>query len=320
MGLFDRFRRIADNDQPIRQSLVGLVLGLLRDRNGRIRVEDAISVAATIVGERCIDAAGEFSLRDHELTPGSRVFSTRANELICGDISEGGVNQIPTDSVVGVLRARLDSRLYSDAEFPDIAEVFRQFAARIGDTSDWGKVPLSVHQDHLPDILPLKVGYETRVRVDDILSSVRDNKAKSLRIATEALAEILAKVASTIDHKVALTLAIETINGMAKTAPMVHPKHLFVGGLVAMGFDATGKYLLTVSHSGRGVFFTETWERVARDTALAYPTDGKAVGIGPIDGQVIGVEERNERRDRIEMRSPDGRFHLIGESDGIIVT
>jgi hypothetical protein len=27
---------------------------------------------------------------------------------------------------------------------------------------------------------------------------------------------------------------------------MAHPKHLFVGGLVAMGFDATGKYLLTV--------------------------------------------------------------------------
>ena len=101
---------------------------------------------------------------------------------------------------------------------------------------------------------------------------------------------------------------------------MTQRKHLLVGGLVAMGFDATGKYLLTVTHSGRGVFSTETWERVARDTALAYPTDGKAVGIGPIDGQVIGVEERDERRDRIEMRSPDGRFHLVGEPDGITVT
>ena len=53
---------------------------------------------------------------------------------------------------------------------------------------------------------------------------------------------------------------------------------------------------------------------------LAYPTDEKAVGIGPIDGQVIGVEERDERRDRIEMQSPDGRFLLVGESDGITVT
>lgn len=100
---------------------------------------------------------------------------------------------------------------------------------------------------------------------------------------------------------------------------MAQPRHLFVGGLVAMGFDATGKYLLTVSHSGRGVFSTDSWERVARDRAAAYPSDGKAVGIGPIDGQVIGIIERDERQARIEIRSPDGRHHLIGESDGIMV-
>jgi hypothetical protein len=98
------------------------------------------------------------------------------------------------------------------------------------------------------------------------------------------------------------------------------PTHLLVGGLVAMGFDATGKYLLTVSHSGRGVFSVGTWERVARDPALAYPNDGKAVGIGPIGGQVIAVLERDERRERIELPSPDGRYHLIGESDGITIT
>jgi hypothetical protein len=101
---------------------------------------------------------------------------------------------------------------------------------------------------------------------------------------------------------------------------MAHHKHLLVGGLVAMGFDATGKYLLTVTHSGRGVFTTDTWERVSRDSALAYPIDGKAVGIGPIDGQLITVEERDERCDRIEIQSPDGRCRLVGESDGITVT
>lgn len=101
---------------------------------------------------------------------------------------------------------------------------------------------------------------------------------------------------------------------------MAQDKQLFVGGLVAMGFDATGKYLLTITHSGRGVFSTDTWERVARDTALAYPTDGKAVGIGPVDGLVIGVQERDERQDCIEMQSPDGRFRLVGMSDGIKVS
>lgn len=96
-------------------------------------------------------------------------------------------------------------------------------------------------------------------------------------------------------------------------------KHLLVGGLVAMGFDATGNYLLTVAHSGGGVFSTWSWERVSRDTTVAYPTDGRAIGIGPIAGQVIEVRERDERRDRIEMQTPDGRFQLVGESDGITV-
>ncbi len=100
---------------------------------------------------------------------------------------------------------------------------------------------------------------------------------------------------------------------------MSEVKHLFVGGLVALGFDATGKFLLTISHSGRGVFAVGTWERVARDAKLAYPEAGKAVGIGPIDGQVFPVLERDETRAQITMNSPDGRFQLIGESDRITI-
>ena len=87
-----------------------------------------------------------------------------------------------------------------------------------------------------------------------------------------------------------------------------------------MGFDTTGKFLLTVSHSGRGVFAAGTWERVARDTKLAYADSGRAVGIGPLDGQVIEVLERDETRDQITMQSPDGRYQLLGESDGITIT
>ena len=87
-----------------------------------------------------------------------------------------------------------------------------------------------------------------------------------------------------------------------------------------MGFDASGKYLLTVSHSGRGVFSADTWERLARDAAVIYPADGKTHGIGPLEGQLIGVVERDERQDRIELDSPDGRHHLTGESDGITIT
>ena len=87
-----------------------------------------------------------------------------------------------------------------------------------------------------------------------------------------------------------------------------------------MGFDTTGRFLLTVSYSGRGVFAAGTWERVARDTKLAYPDAGKVVGIGPIDVQVIEVLERDERREQIVIQSPDGKFHLLGESDCITIT
>jgi hypothetical protein len=86
-----------------------------------------------------------------------------------------------------------------------------------------------------------------------------------------------------------------------------------------MGFDGTGKFLLAVSHSGRGVFSTDTWARVARDPEVTYPCDGKVLGIGPLEGQPITVTERNEKRDQIEMTTPDGRCRLLGESGGITI-
>ena len=101
---------------------------------------------------------------------------------------------------------------------------------------------------------------------------------------------------------------------------MSQPKILFVGGLVAMGFDATGQFLLTVTHSGRGLFSVGSWQRVARDTNRAYPENGKAMGIGPIQGQTIPVAERDENGGQMNLVSPDGKFHLLGESDGITIT
>jgi len=224
MKFFDRFLKGAGDkstetvDAPMRKALVDLVLNGLRDKNNRIHVEDTLSAASTIVGERCIDAAGDFPLRDHNLAPGSRAFSTKANQLICGDVAE--ISQLPKDSIIGILRSRLDPTQFTDADFPSLPEVFKQYAARIGNPADWGKVPLSVPQDNFPFIQPLRVGYETRHRVDQILDPIHGDKKRCLRIAVESLAEILKMTASAIDHKLALMLAIETINGMAKTAPM----------------------------------------------------------------------------------------------------
>ncbi|MBL9135983.1 MAG: hypothetical protein JNK85_08955 [Verrucomicrobiales bacterium] len=224
MGFFDRW--LGTNSSPeaadkvARQRLVEMVLGALRDPSGRIRVEDAISVAATIVAERCIDAAGDYSMRDHTFAPGSRVFSDRVNQLICGDDAAATVETLPASTVLGHLRRRLDPGTYRNADFPAMRLVIQSFAAGTGDANDWGKVPLSVPTEHLPWILPLQAGYETRAQVDGILRPMRDDPPRCLRIATEALAEILMMVATSIDRRHALALAVETLHGMSKTAPM----------------------------------------------------------------------------------------------------
>jgi len=86
------------------------------------------------------------------------------------------------------------------------------------------------------------------------------------------------------------------------------PKHLSIGGLVAAGIDSTGGYLLIVSHSGRGVFSTDSWERVARDTEIVYPEAGLARGIGPLDGVCVPVKEINYGTGQLRFSSPDGKF------------
>jgi hypothetical protein len=96
-------------------------------------------------------------------------------------------------------------------------------------------------------------------------------------------------------------------------------RYLHIGGVVAVGFDPTGEYLLVITHSGRGVFSTRTWERVARSTELAYPTGGVGVGIGPIDGQAIPVSEMDYETGHMRAVSLDGRIVLECESSGIAV-
>jgi hypothetical protein len=95
--------------------------------------------------------------------------------------------------------------------------------------------------------------------------------------------------------------------------------YLAIGGLVAAGFDASGAYLLTVTHSGRGVFSTGTWERVARDYTIVYPESGASVGIGPIGGQTIHVTEMDFQKGAMRLTSSDSRITLDCESSGIAV-
>jgi hypothetical protein len=210
--------KIARAEMAASQSLFRFLLDGLEVPGQGTRAEEAISSAASIVAWRCIEAAGDYDPRNHQLVPGSRVFSTRVNELFSGD--DDKLSAAPPDSIVGILRGRLLGRGYSQEDFPELAEVFRDLAAKIGDPADWGRAPLSVPEDNRPALLPLQVEFETRATVDQLFAGLKGDKMRCLKAATLALAEVLVAVEHVIDHRVALLLALETINGMAKTAPM----------------------------------------------------------------------------------------------------
>jgi hypothetical protein len=92
---------------------------------------------------------------------------------------------------------------------------------------------------------------------------------------------------------------------------------LHVGDLVAIGIDPSGRYLLTVSHSGRGIFDTNTWQRVARDPKLSYPTEGRAVGIGPLAGQSLPVTEINYNTSTLDHAAVSEKY-VVSYTEGVV--
>ena len=103
-----------------------------------------------------------------------------------------------------------------------------------------------------------------------------------------------------------------------------------IGGLVEIGFTESSEYLLTITHSGRGLFDCSTGEKIARDhstlDALAVWRDStylRAKGIGPVSTEWIplsglwggGLRKNTEDGWRVNVYAftwPDE--HLILES------
>jgi hypothetical protein len=210
--------RVPADDESCANALFHVLAGNLK-RNGRIRAEDIIAAAASITGELCIEAAGDFNPRKHQFVPGSRVFSDKVNELFSGKSADVGMETAPAESIVGILRDRVLAAGYTKSDLPSLRSIFEHFAANIGKPSDWGKVPLSVPEGNSPLVLPLQVAYETRSTVDRLFQPI-PNPQEKLRAATLTLSQVLIAVQEAIDKKIAVLLALETVNGMAKTAPM----------------------------------------------------------------------------------------------------
>jgi len=92
---------------------------------------------------------------------------------------------------------------------------------------------------------------------------------------------------------------------------------LHIGGLFAVGFDDACRYMLAVSHSGRGVYDTGTWVKVSRDATVVFPENGRISGIGPIERSLIVVQEKDYGAETLEGISPNNKFRYRYE-DGIL--
>jgi hypothetical protein len=68
-------------------------------------------------------------------------------------------------------------------------------------------------------------------------------------------------------------------------------KSLIVGGATSVGIDPSSKYLLVVSHSGRGLFKLSDGRRVARDYEVFGPWyyGAQSVGFGPLHKVTIPI-------------------------------
>ena len=197
------------------QKLFEILCSVL-SRDGRIRAEDLIVAAASVTAELCISGAGEFDPRRHDFVPGSRVFSDKVNELISGNSTE--IETAPSHSVVGILRNELLSSGYASSDFGSLREIYSSFAANPLKPDEWVKIHWSVPEGNRPYILPLRVAYEARPTVDSVFRGL--NPSQRLRSSVMTLVKVLVAVRDVIDKRIALLLALETINGMAKTAPM----------------------------------------------------------------------------------------------------
>ncbi len=229
MALFGLFGKKEEDGRPkpvpirelgyFRQILTTMVVKGLTEKDGRIRAEDAVTLMATIAAERCIDAAGDIPLRDHELVPGSRVFSDKINTLLFGASGGGSWEELPPFSCFGCLRDQWLAQGFQKVDFPDLKQVLEHFAANTGKPEDGGSVPLTVPKENLPRLSPLKIGFESRANVDKVLRQLPD-KFSRLTASLWALAEIVNQTRASLSPPVGIRLAVEILHGMAKTAPM----------------------------------------------------------------------------------------------------
>ena len=221
MPIFGRKKTPERGQQEVGEALATTFEAAVTD-GGRIRVEDLLSAAAAVCGEACIAAAGELDPEEHTFVPGAAVLSERVNQILCADAQDWDV---AGQSVFGIIRTGALIHGYTTQDFPPITEPIRLYVASLGDDkgdpeANWGRVALSVPEDNRPRIQPLRQAFELRPAVRKVFADRNVPQAEWPTACAAALVIELAKVRKAIDPGVAVRITLETVNGMAKMAPM----------------------------------------------------------------------------------------------------
>ena len=128
-------------------------------------------------------------------------------------------------SVFGIIREGALLHGYAPETFPPISEPIRHYVESLGSSTgdpadSWGRVALSVPDDNRPRIQPLRQAFELRPAVRKVFADLEIARAEWPTACAAALVIELAKVRQAIDPGVAVRIVLETVNGMAKMAPM----------------------------------------------------------------------------------------------------
>jgi len=217
----------ADDPGNAMMELTRILHQLVEKPRGRYRCEDLVSAIAAFAGEACMRQAAEFDCDNHRFAPGTPVFSQKVNVVLSGDRCDWA--QIPATSAFGrifnMLTQHPDGPWSADS-FPDVAALYRRFAeARRGTATreSFGKAPLSIPGKHFPVVPPLRAAHNLRCAVF-ARWPLAPEPAISV-MAQMVLLKILLTIRPHLDEHIALTLALETMNAMAKTAPLL-PAHM----------------------------------------------------------------------------------------------
>ena len=195
-------------------------LARVRDDRG-VRVEDYLTVLASLTGEAVVVDAGLFDIEQSDMTPGAPVFGDELNVLLSGDSTD--IAEADPLSVVGVVRDQLVPGVLGPEGFPSLQDLYQIVAGNVGELA-WGTVATSVPEDHQPEVLPLQVAFELRPAVSEAIAALAaelgsDCPSRHVLCAL-ALASAIAQTADALDPVIGLRLALEVVFGMAKTVPM----------------------------------------------------------------------------------------------------